>query len=131
MASVNTMSDDDWQKEAFRMSMVKRLEQTIQENGLQGQKDPQTMENQIFMRSKTKQDYLNCIARFMLMIQNQRTNATGQTGGPAPVNVTPGPGGSQITQQDQVDYIMCSQPREPNNKAKHCKCIPVRCNIFI
>ena len=68
MAGINRMSDE-WQSEAFRMSMVKRLEEAIQEHGLQGQKDPQTMEQQIFMRAKTREDYLNCIARFILMIQ--------------------------------------------------------------
>ena len=101
MAGVNRMSDE-WQTEAFRISMVKRLEEAIQEHGLQGQKDPQTMENQIFMRAKTREDYLNCIARFILMIQSQRNNASGQLGGSVPTNVAVVPGGSQITQQDQV-----------------------------
>ena len=115
MAGVNRMSDE-WQTEAgvrmsppevtaFRMSMVKRLEEAIQEHGLQGQKDPQTMENQIFMRAKTRQDYLNCIARFILMIQSQRNNVGGQQGGSVPTNVAVVPGGSQIPQQDQVGII--------------------------
>ena len=107
MAGVNRMSDE-WQTEAFRISMVKRLEEAIQEHGLQGQKDPQTMENQIFMRAKTREDYLNCIARFILMIQSQRNNAGGQLGGPVPTNVAVLPSGSQITQQDQVGNIICS-----------------------
>ena len=101
MAGVNRMSDE-WQSEAFRMSMVKRLEEAIQEHGLQGQKDPQTMEQQIFMRAKTREDYLNCIARFILMIQSQRNNAGGQLGGGVVTNVTSVPSGSQINQQDQV-----------------------------
>ena len=102
MAGVNRMSDE-WQSEAFRMSMVKRLEEAIQEHGLQGQKDPQQMEQQIFMRAKTREDYLNCIARFILMIQSQRNNAGGQLGGPVASNMVNAPGGSQINQQEQVD----------------------------
>ena len=101
MSGVNRMSDE-WQSEAFRMSMVKRLEEAIQEHGLQGQKDPQTMEQQIFMRAKTREDYLNCIARFILMIQSQRNNPGGQMGGAAGSNVAVAPGGTQINQQDQV-----------------------------
>ena len=81
MAGVNRMSApnaDEWQSEAFRMSMVKKLEEAIQEYGLQGQRDPQTIEQQVFTRAKTREDYLNCIARFILMIQGQRTNQGGQ-----------------------------------------------------
>ena len=104
MAGVNRMSDE-WQSEAFRMSMVKRLEEAIQEHGLQGQKDPQTMEQQIFMRAKTREDYLNCIARFILMIQSQRNNAGGQLGGAAVTNVASVASGSQINQQDQVGFV--------------------------
>ena len=92
MAGVNRKSDE-WQSDAFRMSMVKKLEEAIQEHGLQGQRDPQQMEQQIFMRAKTGEDYLNCIARFILMIQNQRNNAQGGS------NV--GPSGGQVI-QDQV-----------------------------
>jgi hypothetical protein len=87
------------------MSMVKRLEEAIQEHGLQGQKDPQTMEQQIFMRAKTREDYLNCIARFILMIQSQRNNAGGQLGGATVTNVAPGASGSQIIQQDPVSLV--------------------------
>ena len=97
MAGVQRKSDE-WQSEAFRMSMVKKLEEAIQEHGLQGQKDPQTMEQQIFMRAKTGEDYLNCIARFILMIQNQRNNAGGGS------NVGQVTGGGQVIQQDQVRF---------------------------
>ena len=71
--------NEGWRSEAFRMSMVKKLEEAIQEHGLQGQKDPQQMENAIFQKARTRQDYLNCIARFILMIKSQR-NAAAQQG---------------------------------------------------
>ena len=113
MAGANRMSDE-WQTEAFRMSMVKKLEEAIQEHGLQGQKDPQQMENQIFARARTREDYLNCIARFILMIKNQRNAAAVQPGNPSvtvqsvqagsvPGSVVVGPGGisNPIQQQDQ------------------------------
>ena len=105
MAGVNRMSApnaDEWQSEAFRMSMVKKLEEAIQEYGLQGQRDPQTIEQQVFTRAKTREDYLNCIARFILMIQGQRTNQGGQMGGSAAQGNPNMQGGGQINQQDQV-----------------------------
>ena len=109
MAGVNRMSApnaDEWQSEAFRMSMVKKLEEAIQEYGLQGQRDPQTIEQQVFTRAKTREDYLNCIARFILMIQGQRTNQGGQMGGSAAQGNPNMQGGGQINQQDQVDYLL-------------------------
>ena len=109
MAGVNRMSApnaDEWQSEAFRMSMVKKLEEAIQEYGLQGQRDPQTIEQQVFTRAKTREDYLNCIARFILMIQGQRTNQGGQMGGSAAQGNPNMQGGGQINQQDQVGCLL-------------------------
>ena len=54
------------------------------------------------MRAKTREDYLNCIARFILMIQSQRNNAGGQLGGATGTNAPSVASGSQIIQQDQV-----------------------------
>ena len=42
------------------------------------QKDPQQIENAIFQKARTRQDYLNCIARFILMIKSQRNSAAQQ-----------------------------------------------------
>ena len=103
MAGVNRMSApnaDEWQSEAFRMSMVKKLEEAIQEYGLQGQRDPQTIEQQVFTRAKTREDYLNSISCFILTIQRQRTNQWGEMGGSA-AQVNPNmQGGRQTNQQD-------------------------------
>ena len=119
MAGVNRMSApnaDEWQSEAFRMSMVKKLEEAIQEYGLQGQRDPQTIEQQVFTRAKTREDYLNCIARFILMIQGQRTNQGGQMGGSAAQGNPNMQGGGQINQQDQVGYLLAIYNSIANDK---------------
>ena len=111
MAAMNRMADE-WQSDAFRMSMVRKLQEAIQEYGLQGQKDPQSMENQIFLRAKDRTDYLNTIARFILMIQKgsvsgQPESNTGMLqsaqGGSVPTTVTvvPGAMNNQIQQQAQ------------------------------
>ena len=109
MAGVNRMSApnaDEWQSEAFRMSMVKKLEEAIQEYGLQGQRDPQTIEQQVFTRAKTREDYLNCIARFISTIQGQRTNQGGQLGVLQINAILNMEGGEQINQQHQVGYLL-------------------------
>ena len=119
MAGVNRMSApnaDEWQSEAFRMSMVKKLEEAIQEYGLQGQRDPQTIEQQVFTRAKTREDYLNCIARFILMIQGQRTNQGGQMGGSATQGNPNMQGGGQINQQEQVSYLLAIHKSIANEK---------------
>ena len=77
MAGVNKMSAlnaDEWQSEASRMSMVKKLEEAIQEYGWKRQRDLQTIEELVFTRPKTREDYLNCLERFILTIKTQRTN---------------------------------------------------------
>ena len=109
MAGVNRMSApnaDEWQSEAFRMSMVKKLEEAIQEYGLQGQRDPQTIEQQVFTRAKTREDYLNCISRFILMIQRQRINQGVKMAISAAQSNLNIEGGGQINQQDQVGYLL-------------------------
>ena len=78
VGQVGTNDYDGWRSEAFRISMVRKLEEAIQEHGMQGQKDPQQIENAIFQKARTRQDYLNCIARFILMIKSQRNSAAQQ-----------------------------------------------------
>ena len=93
--------------------MVKKLEEAIQEYGLQGQRDPQTIEQQVFTRAKTREDYLNCIARFILMIQGQRTNQGGQMGGSAAQgNPNMQAGGGSAIPVNSFNSV---------NSAKHCK----------
>jgi len=97
---------DEWQSQASRMSMVKKLEGAIQEYGLQGQRDPQIIEQQVFTRAKTREDYLNCISRFILMIQRQRINQGVKMAISAAQSNLNIEGGGQINQQDQVGYLL-------------------------
>ena len=97
---------DDWQSQAYRMSMVKKLEEEIQGYGLQKQRDSQTLEGLIFTRAKTREDYLNCIARFISTIQGQRTNQGGQLGVLQINAILNMEGGEQINQQHQVGYLL-------------------------
>ena len=64
--------NEDWRTEQFRMSMVRRLDEAIQERGLTNQ-SAQSMENQAFQRARGKEEYLNCVARLIIMIK-QRPN---------------------------------------------------------
>ena len=109
MAGVNRMSvpnAGEWRSEAFRMEIVKMLEEAIQKYGLQQQRDPQTIEQLVFTRAKTREDYLNCISRFILMIQRQRINQGVKMAISAAQSNLNIEGGGQINQQDQVGYLL-------------------------
>ena len=118
MAGVNRMSArnaDEWKSEASRMSVVKKLEEAIQEYGLQGQRDPQAIEELVFTRSKTIGDYLNCIARFVLTIKRQRTNEGGKMEGFA-AQINPNMQCGRQINQDQVGYLLAMYKSITNEK---------------
>merc|ERR1719237_636191 len=67
----------EWQTEVFRSSLVRKLEEAIRESGNPTQKPAPDMERQVFMRAKTKEEYLSFIARLILHVRQQSSGPQG------------------------------------------------------
>jgi len=61
----------EWQTEAFRSSLVKKLAEAIRESGNQTNKNAVEMEKQVFLRAKNKEEYLGFVARLILHVRQQ------------------------------------------------------------
>merc|ERR1719357_2088994 len=85
LALMNTwrqQGTQEWQTEVFRSSLVRKLEEAIRESGNPTQKPAPDMERQVFMRAKTKEEYLSFIARLILHVRQQSSGGA-QGGGSA------------------------------------------------
>jgi len=61
----------EWQTDAFRTSLVRKLEEAIRESGNKTEKTPMELERQVFQRSSTKEEYLGYVARLILHVRQQ------------------------------------------------------------
>ncbi|XP_023245576.1 mediator of RNA polymerase II transcription subunit 15-like [Copidosoma floridanum] len=85
------MATDDpnsWRTPTFRQSMIAKIEENIQKFQMPIVKNATDMENHVFMKAKTKEDYLNFIARLVLHIT--QLNNKKPAGTMAPNNATVG-----------------------------------------
>ena len=61
----------EWHTEVFRSSLISKLEEASKECGNPPLKPVRDMEKQVFLRAKTKEEYLSYIARLILHIRGQ------------------------------------------------------------
>uniref|UniRef100_A0A2A4JEL4 Mediator of RNA polymerase II transcription subunit 15 n=1 Tax=Heliothis virescens TaxID=7102 RepID=A0A2A4JEL4_HELVI len=99
----NTMaSDDNWRTQAFRQSVVSKIEEVIQRSGVQVARNSSEMENHVFMKAKTREEYMNMVAKLILhvreMSQSKQNQGQQQMQGP---NQGQGPGPSPQVQAPQ------------------------------
>lgn len=66
----NTMaSDDNWRTQVFRQSVVSKIEEVIQRSGVQIGRNSNEMENCVFMKAKSREDYMNMVAKLILHVR--------------------------------------------------------------
>merc|ERR1719357_2137075 len=114
LALMNTwrqQGTQEWQTEVFRSSLVRKLEEAIRESGNPTQKPAPDMERQVFMRAKTKEEYLSFIARLILHVRQQSSGGA-QGGGSADLGdlgMNQQPNMQQQQQQQQQQMQMQQQ----------------------
>jgi len=104
----------EWQTEVFRSSLVRKLEEAIRESGNPTQKPAPDMERQVFMRAKTKEEYLSFIARLILHVRQQSSGGP-QGGGSADLGdlgMSQQPNMQQQQQQQQQQMQMQQQQQQ-------------------
>ena len=63
--------DNQWQTEAFRHSLVRKLEEAIRDSGNSTDRNAVDLERQVFSRANTKEEYLGYVARLILHVRQQ------------------------------------------------------------
>lgn len=61
--------DTGWKTQAFRQSVINKIEEAIQRSGMPSNKSSIDMENQVFTKANTKDEYLGFVARLILHVR--------------------------------------------------------------
>ncbi|XP_072936333.1 mediator of RNA polymerase II transcription subunit 15 [Epargyreus clarus] len=106
----NTMaSDDNWQTQSFRQSVVAKIEEVIQRSGMQVARNSSEMENYVFMKANTRDEYMNMVAKLILHVREMSQPKQNQVASNMPPNQS---GPSNQVQQSQPGQA----PQGPNNQ---------------
>ncbi|XP_066597395.1 mediator of RNA polymerase II transcription subunit 15-like isoform X2 [Prorops nasuta] len=62
-------TDDSWRTQSFRQSVVSKIEEAIQISGMPASKNSIEMENHVFQKAKTREEYLGFVARLILHVR--------------------------------------------------------------
>ncbi|CAF4897287.1 unnamed protein product [Pieris macdunnoughi] len=103
--------DNNWRTQASRQGIVAKIEEVIQRSGMQVARNSSEMENHVFMKAKTREEYMNMIAKLILHVremsqpkqnpngpnmqgpnQNQPNNQVQNQSGPPPQGSNSQPG---------------------------------------
>ena len=78
MGGQGGVSDTQWQTEAFRSSLIRKLEEAIRETNSQNQRNAVDLERQVFERATSKEEYLSFVARLILHVRQQASGGQPQ-----------------------------------------------------
>ncbi|XP_050428574.1 mediator of RNA polymerase II transcription subunit 15 isoform X2 [Adelges cooleyi] len=82
------MSDDDtWRTPNFRQNVVNKIDEAISQSGMPTTKNSLEMENHVFMKAKSKDEYLSFVARLLLHVSGRDMRAGNQM-----MNINQNPG---------------------------------------
>ncbi|XP_024872939.1 mediator of RNA polymerase II transcription subunit 15-like isoform X2 [Temnothorax curvispinosus] len=83
-------TDDSWKTQHFRQNVVAKIDEAIQVSGMPTTKNSMEMENDVFQKAKTKEEYLGFVARLILHLRemNSKKDAAGNAPGTAGTNHT-------------------------------------------
>ncbi|CAK1549608.1 unnamed protein product [Leptosia nina] len=102
-------SDDNWRTQSSRQGIVAKIEEVIQRSGMQVARNSSEMENHVFMKAKTREDYMNMIAKLILHVREMSQPKQNQ-GAP---NMQ-GPNQNQQGPNPQVQNQPGQQPQGPS-----------------
>ncbi|XP_017778571.1 PREDICTED: mediator of RNA polymerase II transcription subunit 15 [Nicrophorus vespilloides] len=86
------MSDDNWKAPVFRQNVVSKIDEAIRQSGMATTRNSSEMENHVFQKAKTKEEYLGFVARLILHVREMNSkkvagvNQSGGQGVQDPIN---------------------------------------------
>jgi mediator of RNA polymerase II transcription subunit 15 len=87
------IDDDVWRTPGFRLHVVNKIDAAIAQSGMPISMNSLELENCVFLRAKTKDEYLNFVARLLLHVGGRDMrcgyqNMINMNHNPGPVNAT-------------------------------------------
>uniref|UniRef100_A0A7N8Y2H7 Mediator of RNA polymerase II transcription subunit 15 n=1 Tax=Mastacembelus armatus TaxID=205130 RepID=A0A7N8Y2H7_9TELE len=102
-------SDSDWRSPQFRQNVVAQIEDAMRKAGTAHNKSSNDMENHVYVKAKSREEYLSLVARLIIHFRdihkkalggpdpmNALTNLTGVGGGPGAIGMGPRPTGAPV-----------------------------------
>ncbi|PBC33231.1 mediator of RNA polymerase II transcription subunit 15 isoform X2 [Apis cerana] len=72
--------ENSWRTQSFRQSVIAKIDEAVQMSGMPTAKNSIEMENHVFQKAKTKEEYLGFVARLILHVRELNTKkGTGGT----------------------------------------------------
>jgi mediator of RNA polymerase II transcription subunit 15 len=85
------MGDDgSWRTQAFRQSVVSKIDEAIRQSGMNTSRNSLEMENHVFQKAKSKEEYLGYVARLILHVREMNTKKGAGMGVPGANQGAPG-----------------------------------------
>uniref|UniRef100_A0A3B3IH37 Mediator of RNA polymerase II transcription subunit 15 n=1 Tax=Oryzias latipes TaxID=8090 RepID=A0A3B3IH37_ORYLA len=133
-------SDSDWRSTQFRQKVVAQIDEAMRKAGpgTTTHKSGTDMENQVYNKAKTRDEYLSLVARLIIHFRDIRkkealsgspehpmnalTNLTGVGVGPGAIGMGPRPAGAQVGgmgpmgQMQIGQHVMGGVPGNPQGK---------------
>uniref|UniRef100_A0A667WN29 Mediator of RNA polymerase II transcription subunit 15 n=1 Tax=Myripristis murdjan TaxID=586833 RepID=A0A667WN29_9TELE len=101
--------DSDWRSPQFRQKVVAQIEEAMRKAGTPHTKSSTDMENHVYVKAKSREEYLSLVARLIIHFRdihkkahggpdpmNALTNLTGVGGGPGAMGMGPRPTGAPV-----------------------------------
>uniref|UniRef100_A0A3B4XLF1 Mediator of RNA polymerase II transcription subunit 15 n=1 Tax=Seriola lalandi dorsalis TaxID=1841481 RepID=A0A3B4XLF1_SERLL len=103
--------DSDWRSPQFRQKVVAQIEEAMRKAGTAHTKSSNDMENHVYVKAKSREEYLSLVARLIIHFRDIRkylngtklwnpmntlTNLTGVGGGPGAIGMGPRPTGAPV-----------------------------------
>uniref|UniRef100_A0A3B4UVP0 Mediator of RNA polymerase II transcription subunit 15 n=1 Tax=Seriola dumerili TaxID=41447 RepID=A0A3B4UVP0_SERDU len=101
--------DSDWRSPQFRQKVVAQIEEAMRKAGTAHTKSSNDMENHVYVKAKSREEYLSLVARLIIHFRdihkkslggpdpmNTLTNLTGVGGGPGAIGMGPRPTGAPV-----------------------------------
>ncbi|XP_065202466.1 mediator of RNA polymerase II transcription subunit 15-like [Planococcus citri] len=71
------VDENSWRTPAFRSNVVQKIEEAIQKSGMPTSKTSGEMENHVYLKANTKDEYLSFVARLILHVREMNSNKRG------------------------------------------------------
>ncbi|XP_022340671.2 mediator of RNA polymerase II transcription subunit 15-like isoform X3 [Crassostrea virginica] len=98
----------DWQGQPFRAKVVAQIEDAVRSSTSPMNKSSIEMENHVFQKAKTREEYLALVARLILHVKeinSNRDKSKGPGGMGIPQGMPPGTAGMSQTMQDPIGAL--------------------------
>ncbi|XP_010789620.1 mediator of RNA polymerase II transcription subunit 15-like, partial [Notothenia coriiceps] len=110
-------TDSDWRSPQFRQKVVAQIEEAMRKAGTAHTKSSNDMENHVYVKAKSREEYLSLVARLIIHFRdihkktlggpdpmNALTNLTG-VGGPGAIGMGPRPTGAPVVGMGAMGQI--------------------------